>query len=463
MPKFEHRAEHEATQKEVWDWYNSKGAFRRIMPEWEGIKPINAGKLIDGEETIFKVSIGPIKKKWVARHHSVIPGEGFSDRMMKGPFGAWNHTHKFESVGDNLTKISDDVEYKLPFHLLTGWSAGMTILPRTRQMFKYRSTRVTNDLKQIKSSDNLPRQKVLVSGSTGMIGLQLCAFLESAGHDVHRLVRTNTKLPPDVDQHNVIRWNDQTGDVIEGDFNGFDTVIHLAGAGIGDKRWSKKRKQLIRDSRVIPTENLSRLLASLKSPPKALLCSSAIGFYGERGNEVLNEKSTPGDGFLADICGQWENASTKASDAGIRVVHLRTGIVVSPLGGALAKLLLPAQMGGGGPVGGGRQMQSWISLDDEVYAIHHLMMSESSEGPYNLSAPSPVSQKVFAKTLGRVLRRPAFMPLPGFVIRMMFGDMGQKLVLEGQDVRPDRLLESGYEFTYPDLEGCMRNCLGKMK
>ncbi|MGY8670157.1 MAG: DUF1731 domain-containing protein, partial [Candidatus Poseidoniales archaeon] len=158
-----------------------------------------------------------------------------------------------------------------------------------------------------------------------------------------------------------------------------------------------------------------------------------------------------------------EQASTAAKDAGIRVVHLRTGIVVSPLGGALAKLLLPSKMGGGGPVGGGRQMQSWISLDDEIYAIHHLMMSDSSEGPYNLTAPSPVSQKVFAKTLGRVLRRPAFMPLPGFAIRLMFGEMGVKLVLEGQDVRPERLLESGYEFTYPDLEGSMRNCLGKMK
>ncbi|MGY8670158.1 MAG: NAD-dependent epimerase/dehydratase family protein, partial [Candidatus Poseidoniales archaeon] len=296
MPKFAHRAEHEATKKEIWDWYNSKGAFRRIMPEWEGIKPINAGKLVDGEETIFKVSIGPIKKTWVARHHSVIPGETFSDRMMKGPFGAWNHTHKFESLGDNLTKISDDVEYKLPFHFLTGWSAGMTILPRTRQMFKFRSTRVTNDIKQIQSSDKLPRQKVLVSGSTGMIGLQLCAFLESAGHDVHRLVRMNTKLPPDVDDVNVVRWNDITGDVIKGDLNGFDAVIHLAGAGIGDKRWSKKRKQLIRDSRVIPTENLSRLLASLETPPKVLLCGSAVGFYGERGTEVLDEKSTPGNG-----------------------------------------------------------------------------------------------------------------------------------------------------------------------
>ncbi|MAK97116.1 MAG: oxidoreductase, partial [Euryarchaeota archaeon] len=167
--------------------------------------------------------------------------------------------------------------------------------------------------------------------------------------------------------------------------------------------------------------------------------------------------------YLASICSEWEDSTVIASDSGINVIHMRTGIVVSPFGGALAKLLLPANLGGGGPVGGGKQMQSWISLDDEIYAIHHLMMEDSCEGVYNLTAPNPVSQKQFAKTLGKVLRRPAFMPLPGFMIKIMFGEMGKKLVLEGQDVRPTRLLESGYEFTYSELEPCFRNCLGKVK
>ncbi len=463
MPKFAHQADHEASKKEIWNWYNSKGAFRRIMPEWEGIIPMNAGALENDDETVFKVSLGPIKQKWVAKHHSVIPGEQFADRMMRGPFGAWNHVHKFESVSDNVTTIYDDVEYKLPVHFLTGWSAGITVLPRMRQMFRYRSTRVTNDIKQIQASSELPRQRVLVSGSTGMIGLQLCAFLETAGHEVHRLMRVETKLPPDVNSSQVIRWNDRTGEIIEGDMNGFDTVIHLAGAGIGDKRWSKKRKQFIRDSRVIPTENLSKVLSKLNEPPKSLLCGSAIGFYGNRGTEVLDESSSPGSDYLADVCGQWESASKYAKDSGIRVVYLRTGIVISPLGGALSKLLLPANLGAGGPVGGGKQMQSWVSLDDEVYAIHHLMMNQSSEGAYNLTAPNPVSQKQFAKVLGRVLRRPGFMPLPGFMIKIMFGEMGQKLVLEGQNALPNRLQESGFEFTYSDLESCLRNCLGKIK
>ena len=463
LPLFVHKAKFDANKKQIWDWYNSDGAFRRIMPEWEGIQPINAGRLVDGDETIFKVKMGPLRQKWVARHHSVVPGESFADRMIKGPFGAWNHHHEFESSSGQMTSVIDNVEYKLPLHIFTGWSAGFTVLPRMKQMFEFRSVRVANDLKQIQATAKLSRQRILVSGSTGMIGLQLCAFLEAAGHDVHRLLRPSTKLPSDVDSSKVVKWNDLTGEILEGDMNGFDSIIHLAGAGIGDKRWSKKRLKLIRDSRIIPTENLAKIVAGLENPPKKMLCSSAIGFYGNRGTEVLDENSSAGNDMLSDLCKDWENASNAAKDAGINVIHLRTGIVMSPLGGALAKLLLPAKMGAGGPVGGGKQMQSWISLDDEIYAIHHLMMKEDSEGVYNLTAPNPVSQKQFAKTLGKVLRRPAFAPLPGFVIKILFGQMGKKLVLEGQDVRPNRLLESGYEFTHSELESCLRSCLGKFK
>lgn len=462
MPKFTHKKQYEASKQELWNWYNSPGAFRRIMPEWEGIKPVQVGSLKDGEETIFKVSIGPIKRKWIARHHSVVENETFSDRMMKGPFGKWNHQHSFVGSGNN-TEIQDTIDWKLPLHILTGWTAAITVIPRMNQMFRYRSEKVANDLTQINKTRDLPRQRVLVSGSTGMIGLQLCAFLEAAGHEVHRLLRIDSKLPADINSENVIRWNDKTGDVIKGDMNGFDSVIHLAGAGIGDKRWSRKRKDIIRNSRVIPTTNLSKILAGLDQPPKAFLSGSAIGYYGDQGTTLVDESSSKGDGFLSNICSEWEQASSVAEEAGIRVSHLRSGIVISPLGGALAKLLLPTKMGGGGPVGGGRQIQSWISLDDEIYAIHHLMMQDTSQGAYNLTSPNSVSQKVFAKKLGRVLRRPAFMPLPKFALQLMFGEMGKVLIIEGQDVKPTRLQESGFVFTYSDLENCLRNCLGRVK
>jgi hypothetical protein len=382
--------------------------------------------------------------------------------MIKGPFGKWNHQHSFVGSG-NDTEVQDTIDWKLPLHILTGWTAAITVIPRMNQMFRYRSEKVANDLKQIQITRDLPRQRVLVSGSTGMIGLQLCAFLEAAGHDVHRLLRVDSKLPADINSEKVIRWNDKTGKIINGDMNGFDSVIHLAGAGIGDKRWSQKRKDIIRDSRVIPTANLSKVLAGLDQPPKAFLSGSAIGYYGDRGTTSVDESSSKGDGFLSETCSQWEQSSSVAEEAGIRVSHLRSGIVISPLGGALAKLLLPTKMGGGGPVGGGRQIQSWISLDDEIYAIHHLMMQDTSQGAYNLTSPNSVSQKMFAKKLGRVLRRPAFMPLPKFVLQLMFGEMGKVLITEGQDVKPTRLQESGFVFTYSDLENCLRNCLGRVK
>ncbi len=462
MPKFTHKKQYEASKQELWNWYNSPGAFRRIMPEWDGIKPVQVGSLKNGEETIFKVSIGPVKRKWVARHHSVVENETFSDRMIKGPFGKWNHQHSFVGSG-NDTEVQDTIDWKLPLHILTGWTAAITVIPRMNQMFRYRSEKVANDLKQIQITRDLPRQRVLVSGSTGMIGLQLCAFLEAAGHDVHRLLRVDSKLPADINSEKVIRWNDKTGKIINGDMNGFDSVIHLAGAGIGDKRWSQKRKDIIRDSRVIPTANLSKVLAGLDQPPKAFLSGSAIGYYGDRGTTSVDESSSKGDGFLSETCSQWEQSSSVAEEAGIRVSHLRSGIVISPLGGALAKLLLPTKMGGGGPVGGGRQIQSWISLDDEIYAIHHLMMQDTSQGAYNLTSPNSVSQKMFAKKLGHVLRRPAFMPLPKFALQLMFGEMGKVLITEGQDVKPTRLQESGFVFTYSDLENCLRNCLGRVK
>jgi len=463
MPTYAHTAEYAHPVSAVWSWYDSPGAFRRIMPEWEGITPVQAGALMDGERTKFKVSIGPIKRMWVARHHGVVSGKVFNDVMEKGPFGAWDHEHKFVAKTDSTSSIEDTIQWRLPLHPLTFWTAPFTVKGRMDQMFAFRTVRVKNDLERIAAFAHLPRQRILISGSTGLIGLQLCAFLSAAGHSITRLVRPSTQLPSDAQGDDVVVWNDQTGEVVSGDLNGFDTVIHLAGAGIGDKRWSKARKALIESSRTVPTHNLATLLAGLDQPPKAFLCGSAIGFYGNRGDETLNESSSPGSNFLADVCRTWEAAAQPAVDAGIRTVWLRTGLVITPMGGVLQKLLLPAKLGAGGPVGNGRQQYSWISLDDQIYAIHHLMMNDTCEGAFNLTAPEPLPQKRFAKTLGRVLRRPAFAPLPGFVLKIMLGEMAQGLVLDGQRVLPERLEASGYRFQHRDLETCLRQCLGRQR
>lgn len=335
------------------------------------------------------------------------------------------------------------------------------VMPRVHQMFKHRSRRILADLKRQEMFKDAPRKRILISGSTGLIGTQLGAFLETDGHDVHRLLRPSTKLHADQDPAKVVKWNDHTGEILEGSLENFDVVIHLAGAGIGDKRWSKKRKKLIAESREIPGRNLSNALAELSSPPSLFMCASAIGFYDNRGDEDLDETSSIGDGFLAKICKKWEDAMKPASDAGIRTIIMRNGIVTTASGGMLQQILLPAKLGGMGPIGGGRQWQSWISFDDCIYAMHYLMNHENASGVFNMTSPNPVTQKQYAKTLGKVLRRPAFAPVPGFVMKILFGELGKSLILDGQKVHPKRLLEHGFEFEHETLESALRDTLGR--
>lgn len=461
LPIYEHSANFPFSREDVWAWHARPGAIRRIMPGWEGIRPIEVGGIHDGAKTSFKISIGPIPQRWVAEHHSYIEGEQFCDNMVKGPFGRWDHAHKFLAVSDDEMTIHDHVDWKLPFHFFSRIGAPIMVMPRLRQMFKHRTRRINADMNRQAKFKDAPRKRILISGSTGLIGTQLSAFLETDGHDVHRLLRKTSALHPDSDKNKIVRWDDQTGEVLEGSMENFDVIIHLAGAGIGDKRWSKKRKQLILNSRTIPTKNLAENIAHLASPPSLFMSASAIGFYDNRGDEELDETSSIGSGFLAETCQQWEQSTEPARSAGIRTVILRTGLVTTAAGGMLQKLLLPAKMGGMGPVGGGRQWQSWISFDDQIYSIHHLMNQDDSEGVYNLTAPNPVTQKVYAKTLGRVLKRPAFAPIPGFMMKLLFGKMGKGLILDGQKVHPKRLIESGYDFEHSDLESALRDTLGR--
>tara|TARA_B110000467_G_C18297774_1_gene469181 strand:+ start:26 stop:1063 length:1038 start_codon:yes stop_codon:yes gene_type:complete len=337
---------------------------------------------------------------------------------------------------------------------------GSLVTGRISSMFKAREFRLKRDLDNHAKFLDMPRKKILVVGSSGLIGTQLVAFLDTGNHEVWRLVRRVADS-----NKNEISWNPDKGEINAKELEGFDVVIHLGGVGIGDKRWSKKRKAAIRDSRVNSTELLSKTLASLENKPDLFMMASAIGYYGNRGDEELDESSTSGeDGyFLTDVCKAWENSANPAKDAGIRTVHMRTGIVISAVGGALGKMLLPAKMGGGGPIGSGKQWMSWISMDDQIYSMYHLMMSEGVSGEYNLTAPNPVRQKQFAKDLGRVLRRPAFAPLPGFMMKIMFGEMGARLTLDSQRVLPKNLQESGYEFIHTDLQSALSDSLGKWR
>ncbi len=297
---------------------------------------------------------------------------------------------------------------------------------------------------------------VLISGSSGLIGSALRSALVDAGHRPIRLVRRAPATGADE-----IRWDVDAGTIDRASLEGVDAVVHLAGAGIGDKRWTDSYKQTLLESRTKGTSLLAETLAALDARPSVLLSGSAIGYYGPRGDEVITEATPAGDTFLADVCKQWEAAARPAVDAGIPTAFLRTGIVQTPKGGALAKQLPLFKLGVGGPFGSGTQYQSWITLDDEVNAIVHLL-SAGLTGPVNLTAPQPVTNKQYAKTLGKVLKRPAVIPVPAFGPRLLLGrEMADALLFESQRIMPTALTESGYTFRHPDLETGLRAVLGK--
>jgi len=443
---------------EVFDWFEKKGAFQRLMPPWEVAEVVHADDdLRDGSRRIFRFPMGPLKMTWEAEHMGYEPPNKFEDVMRKGPFKSWHHVHLFEQKGD-VTTVSDQVEYKLPLGPLGRLFGGRMVRKRVQRMFKARESRLIRDLARHSQFAHLPRKRVLIAGSSGLIGTQLTAFLDTGGHDVWRLVRRKVK-PGEKE----IYWQPEEGNIDVDSLEGFDIVIHLGGAGIGDKRWSKKRKGFIVSSREKSTTLLSDSLSKLKQKPEALILASAIGYYGDRGDEKLTEESDPGEGFLADTTIAWEGYANSARNSGIRVINIRTGIVLSAIGGALGRMLLPWKMCAGGKIGNGKQWMSWISMDDQVYAIHHLMMSEDANGAYNLTAPNPSRQKEFSKTLGRVLRRPAFAPIPKFPMRILFGELAKPLLFEGQCVYPERLQSLGYEFVHNELESALRDTLGLWK
>jgi uncharacterized protein (TIGR01777 family) len=296
---------------------------------------------------------------------------------------------------------------------------------------------------------------ILVTGSTGLVGSAVVPFLTTGGHRVLRLVRGT------VHGDDEVSWNPATGEIDNSKLEGLDAVVHLAGENIATGRWTAAKKARIRNSRVNGTCVLSEALAKLTNKPRVLVCASAIGFYGERGDDVMTESSPPGSSFLCNVCHDWEAATEPARAAGIRVVNLRIGVVLTPCGGALEKMLLPFKLCAGGIVGTGRQFWSWIALDDVVGAIHHAITREELSGPVNAVSPETANNRDFTKTLGRVLGRPTIRPMPAFVVRLVFGEMGEELLLASTRVVPQRLQATGYQFRCPTLDGAFRHLLGK--
>lgn len=463
MPEFKFTSTYDHPRTDVFDWHERPWAFWRLNPDFENLKvlKLTGGIETEGARNTFRLKIGPLPRKMVAEHHGYVKHEAFNDTMVKGPFAKWNHVRAFEDEGEG-TRLTENIDWRLPLHFLSGIPGGFIVRDRTRRIFHHRVRRLRADLARHAEFAHLPRKRVLVTGSTGAIGTQLCAFLSTGGHEVVRLVRPSSELPADVGS--TVTWDPRTGDIVEGTLEGgFDAVINLAGAPLAGKRWSKAQKAKIIGSRSGVAARLLHALKDADSLPEVFLQASAIGAYGDRklDDTPLDESSDWTEDFLSNVAQLWEASSDVADELGVRRIVFRTGIVLNAAAGALPQYLPAFMVGGGGPVGSGKQVRSWISFDDEIYAIHHLMMTTEAEGIYNLTAPEPVTEKVFAKTLGRVLRRPSLIPAPGLAVRILFGEMGVFLGLHGQKVLPSRLQELGYRFEHTDLAQALMDTLGR--
>ena len=442
--------------EESFAYHERPGALQRLVPPWESVELEHSDQsLAVGSRVVMKTKVMGIPLRWVAKHTEYEPPTLFADTQVSGPFASWDHRHEFCSIdaGSSRSQLRDHIRYRLPMGALGRIFGSSKARKTIEAMFAFRH-QITRDDLQLSVDHPMDPMTVAVSGSSGLVGSSMSSLLTLLGHQVRPIVRS-----PDQDESSIAAWSSPED---AAQLSGVDAVIHLAGKSIASSRWTDQIKREIRDSRVIKTRQLCESLAKLAQKPKVLICASATGIYGDRGDEVLDEKSAPSDDFLADVAKEWEQACQPAIDAGIRVVNARFGIILSPSGGALEKSLTPAKLMGGS-LGNGKQWWSWIALDDVVGALYHVLANDSVTGPVNFVSPAPVRNRDFAKTLGRVLGRPALFPAPAFALRLALGEMADDLLLSSTRVDPQQLIQSGYRFRFTDLESFFQYCLGHQR
>lgn len=448
---FEYVTVVDAPRDEVFDWHARPGAFTRLSPPWQPMKLVSeADSLKDGRATLAL----PGGLRWIAQHEADsydrptrFVDDLSSDGLASLPpriIGRWRHTHLFEDAGNNRTRVIDRLDTPVPGFAL-------------RAMFAYRHRQLAADLAahRLAAEHGLSPMTIAVTGASGMVGSALAAFLSTGGHRVIRLVR---RSPQSADER---QWdpNDPDSELL----TGVDAVIHLAGASIAG-RFTEKHRKAIRDSRIGPTRRLAELVARAADGPKVFVSASAVGFYGyDRGDETLTEDSERGDGFLADVVADWEDATTPA-EQNARVVKVRTGIVQSPAGGTL-RLMRPLFSAGlGGRLGSGQQWLSWIGIDDLIDVYHRAVWDTALTGPVNAVAPQPVRNAEYTRVLAQVVRRPAVLPVPALGPKILLGEQGaRELACASQRVDPHRLVQAGHRFRHPDLDSALRHLLGRTR
>lgn len=439
-------------------WHARPGALERLTPPWERVELVSrAGSgLAVGTRVVLRARVGPVWREWEAEHTACESGRLFRDEARRGPFARWVHDHEFNDVAEGGCVLRDRVAYALPGGAAGRALAGRWVRDRLEAMFAWRQAVTRDDLARAEDLAVSTPLRVAVTGASGLLGRALVPYLRMLGHEVTRLTRQPARAADEA------QWDPATGNIDGG--SGWDAIVHLAGAGIADRRWTARRRAVLRDSRVEATGALARMLARSSHPPRVVVGGSATGFYGLGvGDAWVDEASPAGKGFLADLTRDWESAWAALQATGTRVVQLRTGIVLSPAGGALVKMLPAFRLGLGGPVGHGGQWWPWVDLNDVLDVIARALVDARLRGPVNAVAPAPVKSADFARELGVALGRPAALRAPAWALRAALGrGLANEALLGGQRVRPGVLLAAGHRFRHENLGEALRAMLGRV-
>ncbi|MFZ9887908.1 MAG: TIGR01777 family oxidoreductase [Myxococcota bacterium] len=439
MQHFERRVALACTAEEAFRWHARPGAFERLTPPWEPVTLTAPAAIEEGVRAHLKLHLGPAYLTWTARHCDIVPGRMFVDEQERGPFRHWRHEHRFhddkEAGGCQLT---DAIDYELPLSPLSDLVAGRAVRAKLVRMFRYRHEVTVRDLEQHQRLSTSAR-RIGVTGASGLVGSALLPYLTTGGHEVRRLSRRPTRA----------------------DLEGLDAVVHLAGEPLMGLRWTAEKKRRILESRREGTLHLAETLAAMTGGPRVLVSMSGINHYGDRGDETLTEESQRGSGFLSDVTAAWEESTRPAEAAGLRVVRLRTGVVLSGAGGALPLLALPFRLGVGGTLGRSEAWFSAIAIDDLLDVILRAIVDDELAGPVNAVGPAPVTQGELARMLGKILRRPSLLPVPPLALRAALGsEMAGEMLLSSMRVMPERLQRRGHVFRYDTVEAALRHALG---
>lgn len=434
-------------------WHTRRAAFERLSPPWAPVEIERFEGVKDGQRAELRLRLGPLRSRWVAEHHSYRENQQFADRQVEGPFASWDHFHRFEPDKQEGARLIEDVTYELPRY------ARLTegrLEKELERLFAYRHRIVRHDLRLHETYNPDGRSlRIAISGASGLVGSHLGAFLRAGGHEVYPMRRSRPTGPDE------IYWNHREGEIEREKLEGLDAVIHLAGESLFAPRWSKSKRKRIYESRARGTRLISQTLAELDAPPRVFISTSAVSYYDDHGSEVITE-DTPsrGGGFLAAVCRAWEEAALPAREAGIRTVTARMGVVMSPSGGALRLMLPIFKSGLGGRVGQPDQYFPWIAIDDVLGAFYHVLMRENLHGPVNITAPRPLTMKKLTTTLGNTLQRPTLLVVPTPLMRTTLGEVANE-VLKSMRVIPKQLEQSGFTFTYLDLQEALAHMLGR--